>query len=80
MPWCAPCILHDQDPALLVWDYREASRRVRTYLWFDEGDYVVILEKRPHRQGEIAWLVTAHHVDGDSTRRKLRRKYAAKEP
>jgi hypothetical protein len=74
MPWCAPSITHCTDPIIKEWDYRE-SRAIRTYVWLENYDYVVILEKRKHRKGMIAFLITAYHVDGDRTRLQLRQKY-----
>lgn len=71
LPWCAPTIRNNSDPCVLMWDYEEGRRRVRTYLWLREYDYAVILEKR---KGHY-YLITAYYVDGDSNRRSLRRKY-----
>ena len=75
LAWCAATIRNSQDVAVKVWNYQESSGRVRTYLWLEELDYVVILEKRKHRRGEIAFLVTAFHLDGESGRRMMERKY-----
>ncbi|MEK6776343.1 MAG: hypothetical protein AABY87_05615 [bacterium] len=78
LPWCGPTITNSKDPVVTVWDYRESSGRVRTYVWLEPWDYVVILEKRQQRRGLIAFLITAYFVEGASTRRKLRRKLAEK--
>lgn len=78
LPWCGPTISNDQDLAVKSWDYREGNGRIRTYLWLENWDYVVVLEKRPHRLGEIAFLITAYHVSGDSTHRKLKRHFDAR--
>jgi hypothetical protein len=75
LPWCAPTIDNSTDSGVRVWDYREGSGRLRTYLWLVNWDYVVILEKRHKRKGEIAHLITAYHVGGASTRKSLQRKY-----
>ena len=75
LPWCGPTITNSTDKAVKVWDYREGSGRMRTYLWLEDWDYVVVLEKRRQRRGEIAFLITAYHVSGASTRRNLQRKY-----
>lgn len=80
LPWCGPTISHSDDDPVKVWDYREAGGRLRTYLWLEDWDYVIVLEKRSQRKGEIAFLVTAYHVDGDSVRRSLRTKYSKREP
>lgn len=79
LPWCAPTITNSIDPAVKVWKYREGSGRLRTYLWLDQFDYVVVLEIRTQRRGEVAFLFTAYHVDGASTRKKLYNKYLNRE-
>ena len=70
--WCISLITNATDPRVVVWDYEEAKRRIRTYLWLKDMDYLVILEKR----NRIFYVVTAYYADGDSTRRSLERKYA----
>ncbi len=75
LPWCGPTISNSADQTVKVWDFQESNGRLRTYIWLEEWDYVVILEKRQQRIGEIAFLVTAFYVDGDSRRRNLRTKY-----
>ena len=78
LPWCKPTLTNPRDSAVKVWDYREG--KTRTYVWLEHWNYVIILEKRKHRIGEIAFLITAFFVDGDSSRRSLRRKYKARLP
>ncbi len=75
LPWCGPTISNAHDSEVEVWDYREASGRLRTYVWLQHRDYVVILEKRQQRIGKVAFLITAFYVEGDSKRRDLRKKY-----
>ena len=75
LPWCGPTISNSTDNAVKVWDYREGNGKILTYLWLELWDYVVILEKKKQRKGEIAFLVTAYYVSGASTRRNLQRKY-----
>lgn len=75
LPWCAPTIVNSADLAVVVWDYEEGNGRVRTYLWLKDHDYVVILEKSVKRVGAVAFLVTAFHLDGESRRRAMKRKY-----
>jgi hypothetical protein len=79
LPWCGPTISHSQDSAVRVWDFREPSKRLRTYVWLEDWDYVIILEKRQQRIGEVAYLITAFHVGGDSTRKNLQSKYDKRE-
>jgi hypothetical protein len=87
LPWCAPVINHSGQPQVKYWICIE-NRRPICYLWLEEFDYVIILEKRilpsktiagvekPART--IAFLKTAYHIDGESKRRHLRRKYGEK--
>lgn len=69
--WCRPLIEHADEPEVLSWE-ADHQGRVRSYLWLPEEDYVAVLA---HRSSDVVILVTAYHVDGDSTRRKLRRSY-----
>ena len=80
LPWCGPSIASCHEPCYLVWDYREGSGVIRTYIWYQAGNYIVVLEKRQHRAGVIAFLVTAHYVEGAGRRRNLQAKYDKREP
>lgn len=75
LPWCGPAISNYQDSAVKSWDYREASSRVNTYVWLEALDYVVILRKKDFRKYRVAFLITAYHVDGPSTRNRLSKKF-----
>lgn len=75
LPWCRPCIDNFRDRALKFWNYRISENRIETYLWLEEFDYVVIFQKKSHRIGTVYFLLTAYYVEGDTTRRRLRRKY-----
>ena len=77
--WCGPIIRNAHDEAVKVWDFREAKGHLRTYLWFEDFDYVVVLEKRKIGFREVYFLITAFHVDGASRRRSLRAKYEKRE-
>lgn len=76
LPWCKPTITHCDEPVVSLWDYRESNGDVRTYLWLENWDYIVILQKKQLNRDPVAFLVTAFYVEGDSTRKKLRRKRA----
>jgi hypothetical protein len=80
LPWCGPAISNCADGCIKVWDYEEDDRRIRTYIWLEPHDYVVILEKQTKRQGPVAFLVTAFHVDGKQKRKDLERKYQKRQP
>ena len=80
LAWCGAIVRHCDDPVIRRWRFKEGSGRVHLYVWYEEGDYVVVLEERLMRRGRVYFLVTAYHVDGDATRRRLRAKYEKKEP
>lgn len=84
IPWCAPTITRPQDNAVKVWDYEKGSGRIRTYVWLEDLDYVVILEKRTKRTRrgplDVAFLVTAFHIDGKSSRQWFKRSYEQRRP
>jgi hypothetical protein len=67
------------DPSLKIWDFREGRRKIRTYVWLESNDYLIILEKRPARQGDRFFLITAYSIDGNDTRRKLQKKFEKRE-
>lgn len=78
LPWCKPTLANCRDVAVKMWDYKEGKGRPRTYVWLERCDYVIVLEKRSHKSGEIAFLVTAYFVEGENTRKRLHAKYAAR--
>lgn len=75
LPWCGPTISNCADSCVKVWRYEEGDRRIRTYVWLEASDYVVILEQKLRGPRVIAYLVTAFHVDGSRKRADLDRKY-----
>lgn len=78
LPLCGPTITNSQHEIVTVWDYMEGKKRVRTYVWLESRNYVIILERR--QKAGIAFLLTAFHVDGPSRIRNLRRKYENRLP
>lgn len=84
LPWCSPTINNSNDSSVKAWDHKD-QRRTTTYIWLEEFDYVVMLQiktLKARRDGtgvrasrKVAFLVTAYHVDGESVRRSLQRKY-----
>lgn len=71
LPWARPVIENSGEPVIRTWDYLEGNRAIRTYIWLEQYDYLVILQKK----GSVAFLVTAYYIEGNSTRRRLRSKY-----
>jgi hypothetical protein len=76
LPWFRPILSNCDDDAVKVWNWKEGNGKIRTYIWLEEFDYVIILQGKRHAY----YLVTAHHVDGEGTRRKLQAKYDGREP
>lgn len=75
LPLCGTTISNNTDPIVKAWDYQEGRRKIRTYLWLEPFDYVIIMEKQKRGGRDIVFLITAYHVGGESTRRNLRKKY-----
>jgi hypothetical protein len=80
LPWCQPTLRHDTEPEVSIWSYKEGGGQIRTYVWLRDFDYVVILQRRSTRRGDVMVLVTAYYVDGPSSRRSLDRKRVNREP
>jgi hypothetical protein len=74
LSWCIPVLNHANDTAIKHFDYAESTGRVRTYLWLVEGDYRVVLEQRIASFGEIMFLVSAHCIEYEHTRKDMQRK------
>ena len=72
LPWCAPTIRNSEDPVVKTWDLK-ARGKIRTYLWLEKMDYVVVLEKRKNKKK--VFLITAYYVEGKATRGSLMKKY-----
>lgn len=79
LPWCSPTIVHSDDDAVKVWDYMEGSGKIHTYVWLEEGDYCIVLEKIKRKATKAVMLLTAFYVDGPSRRRNLQKKLDEKE-
>ena len=70
LPWCKPCIENNQDDTVKVWETRRKGR-IQVYIWLENYDYVVILQKR----SRAVFLMTAYYIVGKSSRKKMRAKY-----
>ncbi|MCD6595569.1 hypothetical protein J7L68_07845 [bacterium] len=75
LPWCRPTIENCKDNAVLVWDYPEKPKKIRTYIWLKDFDYVVILQKIRRKNNVFYLLITAFYVSGNSAKRNLYNKY-----
>lgn len=64
LSWCVAIIKNSSSSEIKVWERPDPSGDPKTYLWLDEHDYVVILQKLSRGdKGEIAFLVTGFYVD-----------------
>ncbi len=71
LPWCKPTIENSRLKDVCVWNFLEKNKRTNTYIWLVDLDYLVILQRRKN----VVFLVTAFWVDGDASRKALRKKY-----
>lgn len=65
LSWLAPLLANCADPAIKVWDYKEANGSIHTYVWYEEGQYVIVLRKLKLNRlpaGAAYLLVTAYFV------------------
>ncbi|MDN5881406.1 MAG: hypothetical protein L0H75_06525 [Nitrosospira sp.] len=78
VPWVRPIIEHEDDPAVLAWDFDEeagGAKVVRSYIWLKEQDYVVVLERQRKTRGDIFLLITSFHITYEAKRRDLQKRY-----
>ena len=68
MRWIRAIIEHADEECVSVWRNKRKQHR-RILLWFEQADYLVVLEEKCKR----IILVTAYCTDREHTRRKLRR-------
>lgn len=80
LPWCGPTISNNKDGIVKAWDCQEGRKKIRTYLWLESLEYVIIMDKLKRGGRKIVFLITAYHVSGESTKRGLRRKYQKRLP
>lgn len=78
LPWFNPVVTYHANPIITEFDYKEARGKIRTYLWLEDFDYVVILEKKRVANKNVAFIITAYYVDGPSRRRALQKKHSNK--
>lgn len=74
LPWCRPIIENTAKLEVKYWEIIESGKS-RIYIWLEKHDYVVVLTKKSMKRGVVAFLVTAFYVGGNSSRKKLERKY-----
>ncbi len=78
VPWARPIIEHPGDPQVLVWEFEAETKfgpALRTYVWLQSCDYVVILERQAKERGDIYQLITSFYVDYPGKRVDLLSRY-----
>ena len=73
LPWVRALIEHADEPGVRCWEYHEGSGAVRTYIWYEGGDFAVVLE--PLSRGAVR-LITAFYIQSDMRRKEMKSKYA----
>ena len=78
LSWCKAIIGHSHTDSVTVWkDYVKGN--LRTFLWLEEQDYVVVLEEGSRDNRAIIVLITAYCVE-NRTRQRLRKSYCRRVP
>lgn len=73
--WCF-CLIEDADSyGAVTFEYKHKNNDIRTYIWLKEQGYVVVLKKI--RVGFL--LTTAFHIEGESKKHGIYRKYDNRE-
>lgn len=75
LPWCGPTVRNARDAEVRVWDYEEGTGNIRTYVWLHRFDYLLVFQKKDLKKWQIAFLITAYHLDGPKSRDSVERKY-----
>jgi hypothetical protein len=73
LPWVRALIEHPIESGVTCFEYQEGSGVVRTYIWYEAGDFAVVLE--PLSRGAMR-LVTAFYIQSEIRRQEMRSKYA----
>ena len=72
LPWARPMIDNACRPEVLAWDHEEGDRKIKTYVWLRDLDFVVLMKKYPNGGRR---LITSFYVDQPHTKRGLQKKY-----
>lgn len=73
LPWARPTIENHDKPEVKVWDYLEGNGKVRIYLWLENYDYAVILERGKGKRKHLVILITGFYVERWKRKDLLRR-------
>ena len=72
LSWIKPLIEHPCDPEIFAWDYQEGDLTIKTYIWFKDEEFAVIMKKYPNGRRR---LITSFYIDKPYKREDFRRKY-----
>jgi hypothetical protein len=72
LAWIRCLIEHCAECEIKKWDYREADGATKTYIWFESGDFLVILKKQADGRRR---LLTSFCIAYPNYRRKLEKKF-----
>jgi hypothetical protein len=72
LSWVRPMLNQPECPEALAWDYEEGDGTVKTYVWLENYDFVVILKKYPDSSRR---LITSFWLEYSHAKRKLKKKY-----
>ena len=72
LPWVRPMLDYHCKPEILAWDHLEGDGTIKTYVWLENYDFIVILKK--YEDGGRR-LITSFWVEYENTKSKLRKKY-----
>ncbi len=71
--WIRAIIEHSDNALIKKWQNKKRGRNSRQLLWFEEADFLIVLEQRTDRW----FLWTAYCTTWEHTKRKLRKEYEA---
>lgn len=72
--WIKPIIEHTDDPAVLVWQKKQATSKrpaVRTYLFLEQENFLIVLQEIKFGH----FIITAIYVDNPNQKRKHLKAY-----
>ncbi len=72
LSWVRPMLDQHEMPEVLAWDHAKGDGTVKTYVWLENYDFVVIMKKYPDGRRR---LITSFWLEYGNTKRKLRKKY-----
>ncbi|MBV8802455.1 MAG: hypothetical protein JO131_05755 [Gammaproteobacteria bacterium] len=75
LPWLKQILENSHEPEILAWEYIEGDGSINLYIWLKAHDYIAILKKIKKR---YVVLVTAYWIEFPNTKRKLMKKYNAR--